>query len=253
MRPRLIPVLTLEDGYVVKTRRFKRPVYVGDPINTVKIFNDKEVDELAVVDIRASLNGTDPDITLIEEIAGESFMPLSYGGGIKTVAQVREILRIGFEKIILNTSALESPNFVTAVAEEAGSQSVVVALDFRKTIFGRTVVTSRSGRKKWDEDLIQSARRMQELGAGELILNNIDRDGLRIGYDIEMLKLVTEAVNIPVIACGGAGTWDDMSEAIRSGGAAAAAGGSAFVFHGRHSAVLIQYPSPAEVQTLFDE
>lgn len=218
MRPRLIPMLTLEDGYVVKTRKFKRPVYIGDPINTVKIFNDKEVDELAVVDIRATVRGQEPDYQHLEDIANESFMPLSYGGGVRSVEQIRRILRLGFEKIILNTAAVESPELVRAAAEETGSQSIVAAIDFKRSVFGGYYVTSHSGKKKTPESPVDFARKLENQGAGEIVLNHIDRDGTRLGYDIDLVNKVVSAVNIPVIACGGAGQWNDMRDVIKQGG-----------------------------------
>ncbi|MDA7880915.1 AglZ/HisF2 family acetamidino modification protein [Akkermansiaceae bacterium] len=253
MRPRLIPVITLEEGYVVKTKKFKTPVYIGDPINTVRIFNDKEVDEIAIVDIRASLQGTDIDFDHLEEIASESFMPLSYGGGVTSVDEVRRILRLGFEKVILNTAALENPSLVQDSAKETGRQSIVVAIDVRRSLLGHYVVTSHSGTRKWSESPVELARRMEELGAGELLVNSIDRDGMMQGYDAELLSKISSAVSVPVIAVGGAGSWQDMRNVIESGGAAAAAGGSVFVFHGRHSAVLIQYPHPHEIEEMFDD
>lgn len=253
MLPRLIPVISLEDGYVVKTRKFKKPVYVGDPINTVRIFNDKEVDEMAIVDIRASLNGTKPKLDHLEEIASESFMPLSYGGGIRSIEEIRAILRLGFEKIILNTAALESPGLVTAAAEETGSQSVVIAIDVRKKILGGYAVASHSGTKKWPEGPVELAQRMEGLGAGELLLNSIDLEGTKTGYDLDLIKQVVESVTIPVIANGGARDWADMGAAIRNGGASAAAGGAVFVFHGKHEAVLIQYPAPDKIREIFDD
>jgi cyclase len=242
IRPRVIPSLLLRGGGLVKTRGFKAPVYVGDPINTVRIFNDKGVDELVLLDISATPEGRGPLFDLLSAIASEAFMPLAYGGGIRIVDDARKILTLGFEKVVINTAALESPHFIRELSELTGSQSVVVSIDVRRKLLGRYEVYGSGGRKATGLDPVRHATAMQKMGAGEILLNSIDCDGKMEGYDLELIRNVATAVDIPVIACGGAGSLADLSAALQSGADAVSAG-SLFVFHGRHRAVLISYPT----------
>jgi cyclase len=241
--PRIIPCLLLADGGLVKTVRFEEPRYVGDPINTVRIFNDKQCDEIVVLDIRATPDGRPPDEAAIAEIASEAFMPVGYGGGIRDLQTATRLIQIGVEKVILNTIAVDQPRVVSEIADRLGSSTTVVSIDAAKRPDGTYEVRVAGGRRPTGLDVREHAERVAALGAGELIVTSIDRDGTMAGYDLELLRLVTGSVDIPVAANGGAGSVDDLVRAVREGGAAAAAAGSLFVFHGRHRAVLVTYPS----------
>lgn len=250
--PRVIPCLLLRNSGLVKTLKFKDPTYLGDPINIVKIFNDKEVDELVFLDITATVEGKSPPFELLSKVASEAFMPLGYGGGIRSLADIKTILGLGIEKVIINSYAVENPTFIREAAAFAGSQSVVVSLDVRKTLWGKYEIYTHGGRNSTGLDPVAFAVQMEAAGAGELLLNAIDQDGVMQGYDLALIRHVTDAVSIPVVACGGARTTADLAAAIQQGGASAAAAGSMFVFHGPHRAVLISYPPYAELKTLFE-
>lgn len=249
LRPRVIPCLQYAGGELLKTQRFKDPLYLGDPINAVKVFNDLECDELVVVDIRATLEGRAPDYAMIEEFASEAFMPLTYGGGIRTVEQIRKILSIGIEKVVIGASAPDG-KLISEAAAVFGSQSIVAAVDVRKSLVGRGDVWIRSGTQNTRIDPRTFAVRMQDFGAGELFVQSIDLEGSRSGYDIALMKEVSAAVRIPVIACGGAGSLEDIKHLFLSSSAAAAAAGTMFVLHGKHKAPLISYPRPNEIEQL---
>lgn len=242
-RTRIIPCLLLHGNGLVKTRKFKDPVYIGDPINAVRIFSEKEVDELVILDIDASREGREPNYELISEIAGECFMPVAYGGGIKDLTQVRKIIRCGVEKVVINSATIESTNVIREAAAVFGSQAVVGAIDVRKTLFGsyRVVTKSASYDTKLDPEV--HAISLVNAGAGEIFLNSVDCDGEMQGYDLKLIKKISSAVQVPVVACGGAGTLSHLDQAINVGGASAVAAGSMFVFHGKHRAVLINYPT----------
>ena len=249
---RVMPCLLLSGRGLVKTVRFKDPTYVGDPRNAVKIFNDKEVDELVVLDIEATPSGRAPDVELIREIVSEAFMPVAYGGGIRSVEEVRRLLAVGIEKVVICSEAVKRPEFIGEVAREVGSQSVVVCLDVKRGWTGGAQLYTHGGRTAAKVDPVGFAARAEREGAGELLVNSIDRDGTMSGYDTRLLKAVTDAVRVPVIACGGAGTLQHLAEAVSGGGVSAVAAGSLFVFHGKHRAVLINYPDPATLGRLFD-
>ena len=253
VRTRVIPCLLLRNRGLVKTVKFKDPTYLGDPINIVKIFNDKEVDELIFLDITATVEGKQPPFKLLSEIASECFMPLGYGGGIRRIEDIRTILSLGVEKVAVNSYAIEKPTFIREAAELFGSQSIVVSIDVKKNFFGKYELFTHSGTKKSGLDPVKFAVNMEQMGAGELLVNSIDRDGTMQGYDLELTKKVSEAVSIPVVACGGARTIADLGAAINDGGASAVAAGSMFVFHGPHRAVLINFPTPKELQEAFQE
>jgi len=251
IRPRVIPCLLLRDGGLVKTVRFKDPTYVGDPINAIRIFNDKGVDELLFIDIAATVANTQPRMELIEQIASECFMPVCYGGGLKHIAQIEEILRIGIEKVSFSSQAVETPGLIREVSDKFGSQSTVVCMDVRKTFFGKYEVVTHNAKRKTGLDPVAHAAAMEKMGAGEILLNSVDRDGTMEGYDIGLLQRVADAVQIPVIACGGAGRMDHLAEAVKTGHASAVAAGSMFVFYGKHRAVLINYPEEQEIDLLW--
>jgi cyclase len=250
LRPRIIPCLLLRNAGLVKTIYFKNPKYLGDPINIVKIFNEKEVDELVLLDITATVEGKRPPFELIERVASEAFMPVGYGGGIRSLEDVKTILGLGIEKVVINAYAVENPAFISDVANFAGNQSTVVSIDVKKSIFGKYEVRTRRGKKSTGLDPVEFALKMEKEGAGELILCSIDRDGSMKGYDIDLISRVTAAVKIPVVACGGSRTAKDLGAAIIQGGASAAGAGSMFVFQGKHRAVLISYPEYAEIENI---
>jgi cyclase len=252
LKTRVIPTLLLRGAGLVKTTGFRNPVYVGDPINAIRIFNEKEVDELVLLDITASRTGKGPAFGTIENIASECFMPVAYGGGISTVEQIRKILSVGVEKVVVNAAALLNPQLVRDAVREFGSQAIVVSVDVKRMLLGRYEVYADGGTKRTGHDPAAYARRMEDLGAGEILLTAIDRDGTMKGYDIELVLKVTSAVGIPVIASGGAGSVADFGIASKRAGAAAVAAGAMFVFHGPHRAVLITYPSHAELSAVLN-
>lgn len=245
-RPRIIPVLLVDDRDLVKTVQFSKPTYLGDPVNAVKIFNRKRIDELSVLDIGATKNEREPDFELLKDIATEAFMPLSCGGGITTVEQVHELLAIGYEKVVINTQLFRRPELVKKAAELFGSQSIVASID-AKQVNGQYKCVISDGNEIVDKTPIELAREAEKLGAGEIIINSIDRDGMMQGYDIELVRSVVSAVKIPVTAIGGAGGVSDLKKVLEEGRAHAAAGGSMFVYYGRLKAVLITAPSEAEL------
>lgn len=249
---RTIPCLLLKNSGLVKTVRFNKTTYIGDPINAVRIFNDKEVDELTFLDISASLEKRKPNLKILNEIASECFMPLSYGGGISSIDDIKDVLNQGVEKVIINTAACENPQFIKSAAQIYGNSTIVVSIDVKKNMFGKYNVYTLSGNKKTKHDIIEYAVQMEEAGAGEILLNSIDRDGTMTGYDIELIKSVTELLSIPVIACGGAGTYLHFKEAVVNGGASAVAAGSMFVYQGPHKAVLISYPDQKELKQIYN-
>ncbi len=246
MLPRVIPCLLLRNGGLVKTLRFRAPRYIGDPINAVRQFNDKEVDELVILDIGCR----EPDFALLADSAGEAFMPLAYGGGIRNIEQIRRLYALGVEKVILNGAAAATPALVTEAAALAGSSGVVVALDVRRSWRGRYSVCVDSGQRDLKREPADYARQMEQLGAGEILLNAIDRDGTMEGYDLDLLRRVAAAVSVPLVAVGGAGELQHLRQAEEQGASAVAAG-SLFVFHGRHKAVLITYPDYEQLERLF--
>ena len=252
LRHRVIPCLLVKNGGLVKTRRFEDPKYVGDPINAIRIFNDKEVDELMVLDILASREGREPDYDMIELYAGECFMPLCYGGGIRDVAQAQRLFALGVEKVSIQTGAMRRPELVDELAREVGSQSVVLSVDVKRDWRGRAKLYFAATRERADRPWLEYAREMVERGAGEIVINSVDRDGVMNGYDLELVREAASALSVPVIAMGGAGTLEHIKEAARAGASALAAG-SLFVFQGPHRAVLISYPRYSELEGMFSE
>lgn len=251
LRTRVIPCLLLKNGGLVKTRGFAEPKYVGDPINAVKIFNEKEVDELVFLDISATPAGRPPSFELIRDIAAEAFMPFAYGGGVTSVEEVKRLVGLGAEKVVVDSAAVARPELVREAAEVVGSQSLVVAIDVKRSLLGRYEVVTHSGARRAGLDPVAWAQQVESLGAGEILVNSVDRDGTMKGYDLALLRKVTSAVRVPVVACGGAGGLADLRAAVAEGGASAVAAGSLFVFHGKHRAVLITYPDYRELEQLF--
>jgi imidazole glycerol-phosphate synthase subunit HisF len=243
---RVIPCLLWTSGGLIKTVKFKNPTYIGDVTNAIRIFNEKEVDELMVLDIEASVKHRPPAFEMIRTVASECFMPLCYGGGIRSIEDIRSVLSLGVEKVSLNTKAIEDPGFVKQASDTFGSSTIVVCIDYKKNLFGKTIVTSLSGSSKSKYTPEEFAQLMEEKGAGEIVMNSIDRDGTMIGYDYDLLQRITEKVGIPVIALGGAGKVEHLFEAISRSHVSAVAAGSMFVFKGPHKAVLINYPDSKE-------
>jgi imidazole glycerol-phosphate synthase subunit HisF len=241
-KTRVIPVLLLRGKGLVKTVKFKDPKYIGDPINSVRIFNEKEVDELVFLDITATPEGRGPDYELLADIAGEAFMPMAYGGGITSLDQVQRIFSLGFEKVVIDTAVYGSPQLIRDAVAIYGSQSIIGCVDVRRTLFGRYELYSHSGKTQQAAGLIDHVVELENLGMGEIIVNSIDRDGTQSGYDLKLLKQVSSAVSVPVVACGGASGLDDFVAAVKESGVSAVAAGSLFVFVGPHRAVLINYP-----------
>jgi cyclase len=240
LRRRIIPALLMRDGGLVKTVKFSKERYIGDPINAVKIFNEKEVDELCLLDIGATTEGRPPAYNEINEIVSEAFMPIGYGGGIQTMDHVERLFKLGVEKVIMNTAAFENESLVKEASSVFGNQSIVVSIDIKKDLFGQYRIYTRSGKSKQKIDLLTAVKKMQDLGAGEIILNNIDRDGTMQGYDVDPINKVSKVIDVPLVALGGAASIEDFVAAIQNGASAVSAG-SMFVFQGVHKAVLISY------------
>jgi cyclase len=250
IKTRVIPCLLLKGGGLVKTVKFKDPSYVGDPINAVKIFNDKEVDELIVLDITASRENKGPAFSTIEDIASECFMPVAYGGGVTTVEQARRIVWMGVEKVVVNSAALGGTDLVSGIADQIGASSTVVAIDVRKDLLGRYRVYDAAREKGTDLDPLAHAERVVAAGAGEVFVNDVSRDGTRKGFDLELVRRMSSALDVPVIVCGGAGSLDDV-KAAADAGASGVAAGSLFVYVGKHRAVMINYPQYSALRSLF--
>ena len=244
LRPRVIPCLLVHEGGLVKTVGFKSPKYVGDPINAVKIFNEKEADEIVVLDIDATVNGAEPDYKMIANLAAECRMPLCYGGGVGSAAQAKKIIGLGVEKVAVSAAAIENSGLIKQIAEEIGRQSVVVVLDVKKRLLSKEYdVYIHNGKKNTKRSVIEVAKNFEALGAGEIVINSIDRDGQMKGYDLTLAKQIRDAVTIPITFLGGAGSLDDIGALIRTCGVVGASAGSLFVFKGIYKAVLINYPN----------
>jgi len=247
IKTRVIPCLLLKGKGLVKTEKFQNPRYLGDPMNIVKIFNEKEAHEIILLDIMATGENRKPNFQYMADVASECFMPLACGGGISSIEDIKSAFRIGFEKAIINTAAVRDPEFVRKAADMFGSQSIVVSIDVKRSMMGKYEVYVHNGTKGTKKDVVEHAVQMQRMGAGEIMVNSIDRDGTMAGYDIDLVKKVSSAVDVPVLASGGAGTLQDFSDAIKKGGASGVVAGSFFVFHGKHRAVLISFPTDKEL------
>jgi len=249
--PRIIPCLLVHNKGLVKTVKFKDPKYVGDPINAVKIFNEKEVDEIMVVDIDASRENREPDYKMIENLAAECRMPLCYGGGIKTVEQADRIFSLGVEKIAISSIALEDPTLINRIAERVGNQSVIIVLDVKKKSFSsKYEIWTHNATKNTGKDPLEFAKQCEALGAGEIIINSIDHDGVMKGYDLTLIDKIRESISLPMTVLGGAGSLDDIGGLIKKYGIIGVAAGSLFVFKGKYKAVLINYPNRIEKESL---
>lgn len=248
--PRIIPVLLLKGTGLYKTLKFKDPKYVGDPLNAVKIFNDKEVDELIILDITEGLENRKPNYELLYDLAGECFMPLGYGGGVSSIEEIKKLLSLGIEKVSINSNAVNL-GFIKEASDVFGSSTIMVSMDVKKNIWGKQEVFLNGGRKNTKKEAIKYAQEITNAGAGEILINSIDKDGVMQGYDLELINNISGAIDIPVIACGGAGKMEHFKQAIDKGASAVAAG-SMFVFHGKHRAVLISYPNQEEIKTTFN-
>jgi imidazole glycerol-phosphate synthase subunit HisF len=252
--PRIIPCLLVKNKGLVKTVNFKNPKYVGDPINAVRIFNEKEVDELIVLDIDATLDKREPDYNMVENLAAECRMPLCYGGGVTNSDQVQKIIQLGVEKVAISSAAIENPNLVTEAAGCMGNQSVVIVLDVKKCIIGdKYEVWTHNGSKNTGKCPLEFALQMEILGAGEIVINSIDNDGLMKGYDLALVEKIRESIRVPLTVLGGAGSLHDIGQLIQKYGAIGAAAGSLFVFKGVYRAVLINYPNRKEKDALLKE
>lgn len=252
LRPRIIPCLLVKNKGLVKTTRFKDPKYVGDPINAVKIFNEKEVDELIVLDIDATAEKREPDYKMIENLAVECRMPLCYGGGIKTSEQALRIFGLGVEKIALSSGAMDSPELVSRIAQRVGNQSVVVVLDVKKSARGDYEIWTHNATHNTGKRPAEMAQQFETLGVGEIVVNSIDNDGVMKGYDFDLIDKVRAAINVPMTVLGGAGSLKDIEALISRYGIVGAAAGSLFVFKGVYRAVLINYPKPFEKDGLIE-
>ncbi len=248
---RLMPCLLMSNGALVKTVRFKNPVYVGDPVNAVRIFNQKEVDELVLLDIEATTHHRGIDYETLEKVVSECFMPICYGGGVNTLEDMRRLFSLGVEKISLGAAAFLNPDLIRQASAEFGSQAIVVTLDVRKGLLGGYSVRTHQGTKDTRVNPVEAARNMEKLGAGEILLNSIDRDGTWSGFDLKLIRDVTNAVGLPVIACGGAGSLQDVRSAVTEGGASAVAIGSMAVFQGKDLGVLIKFPTRKDQEAIF--
>lgn len=252
LRPRIIPCLLVHESGLVKSVQFKNYKYIGDPINAVRIFNEKQSDELMLIDIDATVNKNEPNYKLIQNIASECRMPLCYGGGIKNVEQAQNIFSLGVEKIALSSILIEKPKLITEIASKVGSQSVVAVLDIKKKMFGGYELYTHNGRKSTSINPIEFVKKIEELGAGEIVINSIDQDGMMNGYDLKLVEQVRNSTSLPLTVLGGAGSMTDIGNLIQNYGIIGAAAGSLFVFKGVYKAVLINYPSTNEKDNIIN-
>jgi imidazole glycerol-phosphate synthase subunit HisF len=250
LKTRVIPCLQLIGDSLVKTVKFKDPAYIGDPVNTVRIFNELEVDELCFLDIRATVENRTPNLDILRQIANECFMPLSYGGGIVNFEMAREIMAIGFEKIVINSQAYHDPELLTRLSRHFGSQAVVASIDVKKNLWGKYIVYVRDGTDKIDLEVSEYAKTLQAAGAGEILLTAMDRDGTWTGYDTELIQKVSQAVGIPVIANGGAGNLKHVEDAVKRGHASAVCLGSMVVYQQKGMGVLVNFPDKKQLEAI---
>lgn len=250
LRARFIPVLLLMQGSLVKTVRFRKPTYIGDPVNTVRIFNELEADELCFLDIRATAESREPNYSLLQQLSDEAFCPVSYGGGIHSEEIAARIFALGFEKVILNTAAHRSPSLLTSLSQRYGSQAVVASIDVQHGFFGSRLLVAGKAVKG---DAVDAARRMEAAGAGEILLTDASREGTWLGYDTSLVRRVSDAVRIPVIAHGGAGTLDHINAVLTDGRASAAAVGSMVVYQKQGMGVLVSFPDEHALEAILKQ
>lgn len=254
LRPRIIPCLLVHKKGLVKTVNFKNPKYVGDPINAVRIFNEKEVDELIVLDIDSTVENREPDYKMIENLAAECRMPLCYGGGVKSVDQAKRIFGLGVEKVSLSAAAIKYPDIVSEAAKIVGNQSVIIILDVKKSLeTGKYEIWTHNGEKNTQRSPVEVAIMMENLGAGEIVINSIDNDGMMKGYDLDLVESIRNVISLPLTVLGGAGSLNDISELINKYGIIGASAGSLFIFKGVFRAVLINYPKREEKDALLSQ
>lgn len=244
LRPRIIPCLLIHEKGLVKTINFKNPKYIGDPINAVRIFNEKESDELMILDIDASVNRSEPDYGIIEKLASECRMPLCYGGGIKSVEQAQRIFSLGVEKVALSSAVVEDPELISRISNRVGTQSVVVVMDVKKKFLGGYEIYTHNGKKATGKNPVEMAKLFEEMGAGEIVINSIDQDGVMKGYDLHLAESIRKETTLPLTVLGGSGSLEDIGQLIKKHGIIGASAGSLFVFKGVYKAVLINYPTP---------
>ena len=252
LQTRIIPCLLLKDDSLVKTVNFKKPGYIGDPVNTARIFNELEVDELVLLDISATNNNRKPDFKILAELANECFMPLAYGGGINNFEDAKKIFQIGIEKVVINSIAFSKPAFITELAEHFGNQAIVASIDVKKNMFGKFQVYSNSGTKKQKVDPVAWAQELEQLGAGEILLTAIHREGTWMGFDINIIEKISNAVNIPVIANGGASSIEDIGKAVKQGNASAVSLGSMVVYQNKGMGVLVNFPDTEKLNRVLE-
>jgi imidazole glycerol-phosphate synthase subunit HisF len=250
-RPRVIPILLLKGTGLVKSIRYKNYRYIGDAINTVRIFNDLRADELAILDIMASKENRTISVEFIRKVGDEASMPFSVGGGIRSLRDIKEIINAGAEKVIINTYAVENPEFIREASAVFGSSTIVISIDVKKNLFGKKQIYKLGGKTSAGQDPITFAQLMESYGAGEIIINSIENDGLMTGYDLDLIENVSKSVGIPIIAAGGAGTYNDLRLAVNTANASAVAAGSMFVYHGPRNAVLVNYPEENTIKEIF--
>lgn len=249
--PRVIPALTLIDDGLYRTKRFRKPSYVGDPLNTVRIFNEKEVDELIVLDITPAHQWNEGRLRLLEEMASEAFMPMALGGNISTVSHVERAFKMGYDKVVINSASIHNTELIETLTGRFGGQSIVISIDAREKLFGGQTVYTNLGRKSARIDPVDHALRCERAGAGEIVIRSIDHDGLMKGFDLDLIARVSAAVSVPVVATGGAGSLEDLARALAAGAHSVSAG-SMFVYHGPHRAVLINYPAFEDIQKVLE-
>ena len=252
LQTRIIPCLLLKDDSLVKTVNFKKPAYIGDPANTARIFNELEVDELTLLDISATNNKKKPNFKILAELAKECFMPLAYGGGINDFEDAKKIFQIGIEKVIINSIAFSKPAFITELAEHFGNQAIVASIDVKKNMFGKYQVFSNSGTKKQKVDPVDWAQELEQLGAGEILLTAIHQEGTWNGFDINIIEKISNAVNIPVIANGGASSIEDIEKAVKQGNASAVSLGSMVVYQNKGMGVLVNFPDTEKLNKILE-
>ena len=252
LKNRVIPCLLLRDGGLVKTEKFKKYKYIGDPINALRIFNEKEVDELIFMDIDASRHNKEPNWETLKDLASECFMPLSYAGGVKNLKQIEMLLKIGIEKVGINHQSLTDLSLLKEASRQFGSSSIIGGIDVKNSLFGKTYVYDHVKGKSTSLDPVNYAQTLEAAGVGEIFLNSVDRDGSYSGYDLDLINKVSHSLSIPLIACGGASSYSDLNAAIAAGASAVAAG-SIFVYHGPHRAVLISYPTAIQLESILHE